>query len=165
MKTKKYLLRISICTLCMFCFSSCAKKLDPDVHFKKYILDPIPKSVKNINVDQTMIYYGYAYLLGFDINKEDLKLIIDSNSLTPAILIDYAAGSLNLEYHYKDYVGMRIPVYEYDQKPASWFHLELWKDPDCYCYITFINGQNDYRILLFNKEENKAYYYIERSRD
>jgi hypothetical protein len=162
---RKGILFVVIFSLCLFCFSSCTERPDPQEHFKKYILDPIPKSVKNINVDETKIFCEYAYLFGFDINKEDLKLIIDSKSLTPAKLIDYTAGSFNLDYHYKDYEGMSIPVYGYNQKPASWFHLELWKNSDCYCYITEINNQNDRRILLFNKEENKAYFYIERSGD
>jgi hypothetical protein len=164
MKTKKYLLRISICILCLFCFSSCTERPDPEGHFKQYILNPIPKSVKNIKVDQTKILYGYGYLFGFDIGKDDLKLIIDSQSLSSATYIDYVGGSFHVEYHYKDYDEFGILVYG-ERKPARWFHPESWKNPDCYCYITTINHQHDDRILLFNKEENKAYFYIERSRD
>ena len=164
MKTKKYLLSISICALCLFFLLSCTKKYDPEEHFKKYILDPIPKSVKNIKVDQTMKYYGYAYLFGFDIDKDDLKLIIDSKLLIKTTYTGYSVGSFDVEYHYKDYDAMSILVYGLD-KPARWFQPESWKNPDCYCYITMINYQNDFRILLFNTEENKAYFYIERSRD
>ena len=163
MKKKKYILIILIFTLCLFCFSSCTKKLDPEEHFKKYILYNIPKSVKNIKVDQTMRYYGYAYLFGFDIDREDLNLIIDSKSLIKTTYTGYIVGSFDVEYHYKDYDSMRIRLYGLD-KPARWFQPESWKNPDCYCYITMINDQNDFRILLFNKIENKAYFYIERSR-
>ncbi len=163
MKTKKYLLDIIIIALCLFCLSSCSKKLDPEEHFKKYILDPIPKSVKNIKVDQTMGIYGYAYLFGFDIDREDLNLIIDSKSLIKTTYNGYAVGSFDVKY--KDYDSMCILVYEYNQKQAQWFQPESWRNPDCYCYITTINYQNDFRILLFNKKENKAYFYIERSRD
>jgi hypothetical protein len=164
MKTKKHLLIILIFVLCWFCLFSYVIKLDPEEHFKKYILNPIPKSVKNIKVDQTMSFYGYAYLFGFDIDKEDLKLIIDSQSLTSATYIDYALGCFDIEYHFKDYDGLMIRVYG-DNKPARWFHPKSLKNPDCYCYITEINNQNDRRILLFNKEENKAYFFIEKRRN
>ena len=157
-----------MCFVFVFFIILLPKKLDPEEHFKKYILDPIPKSVKNIKVDQTMKYYGYAYLFGFDIDKDDLKLIIDSKLLIKTTYTGYSVGSFDVEYHYKDYDAMSILVYEYNQKPARWFHPELWKNPDCYCYITLINSQVrqiETRILLFNKEENKAYFFIERTRD
>jgi len=161
MKTKKYFQGISICILCLFLFS-CTEKPDPEEHFKKYILDPIPKSVKNIKVDQTMIYYGYAYLFGFDIDREDLNLIIDSKSLQTILNVEYTAhGSFYFEYNQE---GWDCGVYG-NKKQAKWFHPELWYNPDCYCYLTRINHQNDFRILLFNKVENKAYFYIEKSRD
>ena len=163
MKTKKDLLIILILALCLFCLFSYTFKLDPEEHFKKYILDPIPKSVKNIKVDQTSSIYGYAYLFGFDIDKEDLKLIIDSKSLTTTTYIGYSDGYFHVE-NYGGYKMISLLVYG-NRKQAKWFHPESWKNPDCYCYITSINHQNDRRILLFNKEENKAYFYIERSGD
>lgn len=163
MKTKRYLLRVSICFLCLFCLSSCKKKLDQEEYFKKYILDPIPKSVKNIKVDQTIRYYGYGYLFGFDINREDLNLIINSKSLKKITHVGYSNGYLNLEYN-NDPGGIILPVYG-NMKAAQWFDPESWINPDCYSYIKMINHQNDFRILLFNAEENKAYFYIERSRD
>ena len=163
MRTKKYYLRISICILCLFCLSSCTKKLDPEEHFKKYILDPIPKSVKNINVDQTKSIYGYAYIFGFDIDREDSNLIINSKSLKKIIYVGYSHGYLDLDYDY-NLEGVSFPVYGLN-KPAQWFHPETWINPDCYSYVTRVNHQNDFRVLLFNPEENKAYFYIERSRD
>ena len=161
MKTKKYLLRFSICTLYLLCLTSCSKKLDPEEHFKKYILDPIPKSVRNIKVDQTESFYGYAYLFEFDIDRKDLKLIRDSKSLKIIPTIEYVKKCFLITYD-QEGNSILLEIYEY-RKQAQWFHPELWRNYDAYGYFKF-NHQTDIRLLLFNTEENKAYFYTESTR-
>ena len=73
-------------TLCIFSLSmvflSCAKKkIEPSEYFKIYILEPQPKSVTNMKVDQTSNILGYGYVFGFNIEKNDLTKIIDSLTL------------------------------------------------------------------------------------
>jgi hypothetical protein len=157
MKTKKYILNVLIFTLCSLCLSSCIEKPDPVSHFKRYILDPIPKSVKNIKIDQTSMFNGYAYLFGFDIEREDVNLIIESNSLTKKT-VRYSNGYFDV-----DNVGRynRISLIVYgSRKQAEWFNPELWTNPDAYVYYKRIDTHADSQILLFNEEENKAYFFI-----
>ena len=162
MELKKYILSVFIYSLCFFCLSSCTNKRDE--LFEKYILNPIPKSVRNIKIDQTKSVSGYGYLFVFDIHSEDLNLIISSKSLTKISNVEYHQGYLYLEYHHEDINSIGLPIYG-NSKQARWFHPELWRNPDTYGYIKSNLDQNDFRILLFNKEENKAYFYIEKSRN
>ena len=157
MKTKKYILNVLIFTLCSLCISSCIEKPDPVSHFKQYILDPIPKSVKNIKIDQTSMFNGYSYLFGFDIEREDVNLIIESNSLTTAT-VRYSDGRFRVDNVRGNIIGSLL-VYG-SRKKAEWFNPELWTNPDAYVYHKRIDTHADSQILIFNEEENKAYFFI-----
>lgn len=54
-------------------------------HFRAFVIDPIPESVKIINVefDDIMIHPDVAYFFHFLVNRNDLKKIISYNSLQP----------------------------------------------------------------------------------
>ena len=158
MKTKKYILNVLIFTLCFLCLSSCIEKPDPVSHFKRYILDPIPKSVKNIKIDQTSMFNGYSYLFGFDIAREDINLIIESKSLTKKT-VRYSDGRFIVD-NVGRYNTISLLVYARNEKQAEWFNPELWTNPDAYVYYKRIDTNVDYQILLFNEEENKAYFFI-----
>ena len=47
-----------------------------------------------------------------------------------------------------------------NMKKAEWFNPELWTNPDAYVYYKEIDTRADCQILLFNEEENKAYFFI-----
>ncbi|MHC4439476.1 MAG: hypothetical protein ACYS3S_19135, partial [Planctomycetota bacterium] len=62
--------------------------------FRQYILDPIPKSVTNIRADQPKKILGYKYTFRFNINRDDLALLIDSRHFMRVWNVKYKNGYL-----------------------------------------------------------------------
>jgi hypothetical protein len=84
----------AICTLptafMMFCWSM--TKFPPQIfgnnedHFRAHVIDPIPESVKILDVefDDIIIHPDVAYYFRFSVNRTDLEGIIFHNSLKPS---------------------------------------------------------------------------------
>jgi hypothetical protein len=128
--------------------------------FIRYVRFPIPKSVKNIKADRPKWEIsGHKYVMRFKINKDDLKLILDSRPFKEMIDVRYRGSVLswNLDPHH----GEMIPLYTSREEP-KWFRPDQWKNPKVYRYR---ERDTSYRlhlqVLIYNEEVGEA-YLIER---
>lgn len=176
-----------ICIVGMLGFTACKPREMSESRvvqiFRQYVLDPIPKSVKNIRADQPGIFYGRTYTLRFNINRADLDLITNSRPFIKIWDVKYKKGGL---YWGWDRVGPPGPVgipkyglsmslYEPGNEPA-WFRPELWDDPEAYglykigelmnteAYDRYreksseFSGRKTIQVLLYNEKDGEAYF-------
>ena len=67
---------IVVATICFF------YKTPPTTIFKRNLANPIPPSVKNIEVSTRYVFLDFSHVLRFDINKDDLNGIIKAKGFT-----------------------------------------------------------------------------------
>jgi len=157
-QSKYYLLVLSIFMILSGVFV--VKILSPSWLFRKVVLNPIPSSVKNIMVSRHMSILSneHKYILRFNINKEDLSLILRSRRFKRTSNVKYDNGSLNYEGFpdiqrsfslYKTYRGESSP---------RWFRLGEWKNFKAYVEERIESGFESVHILLHNEDQNEAYY-------
>ena len=65
---------------------------------REYVIDPVPKSMWNINVVQTKDYGGYGYVFRIKINEDHLERIIQSRLLKKASYHDYDGTYIGIIY-------------------------------------------------------------------
>jgi len=137
-------------TVGMLGFAGCRPRGMPEEQasqvFRRYVLGPIPASVKNIKADQPGQLYGKWYALRFNINREDLNLIINSRPFIKVRNVRYKNGSLDWGWGRLDLGDMVIPeggpldtpkynlgisLYGRRRAPA-WFRPDLWDDTEAY---------------------------------
>jgi len=111
--------------------------------FKQYILDPIPKSVTNIKVDQPKNFQGYRYIFRFNINRSDLDLIIHSEPFVRIWDVEDVNGSIYWRWDHPDgRHGSSIICYDHTKEP-SWFRPKnKWSAHEAYA---FIGRANEYK--------------------
>ena len=64
--------------------------------FKRYVRNPIPKSVKNIKVHRPRELSGRRYVMRFKISQADLMLILNSRRFKEMMDVNYRRGILFL---------------------------------------------------------------------
>ena len=136
--------------------------------FKQFILDPIPESVTNIKADQPRTIRGYRYTLLFNINREDLGLIIDSEPFQKVRNVEYKNGSLHWEWDQYHWYTTII----YEGWGPGWFKPELGKNSEVYAFVKIGDKVNlqlyeykreaydkeDMKILIYNPQKGQAYF-------
>jgi len=141
--------------------------------FKRYILDPIPKSVTNIKVDQPKNFQGYRYIFRFNINRSDLDLIIHSEPFVRIWDVEDVNGSIYWRWDHPDgRHGSSIICYDHTKEP-SWFRPKnKWYAYEAYAFERVGNLQNaetlikqsdgptNIKVLLYNENEYEAYFII-----
>jgi hypothetical protein len=151
----------------------------PEELFRGYVLSPIPESVENIRADQPRNFRGYRYTYRFNINRDDLDLLIHSKSLVRVWNVEYKNGDLHWDWERgSGLLGIGkhrsgVPFYDHTREP-KWFRLEQWENPETYAFLkegnrmnadTFhknSNGLTKIRVLLYNENEAEAYYVVTR---
>ena len=137
--------------------------------FKQFILDPIPESVTDIKADQPRTIRGYRYTFLFNINREDLGLIIDSEPFQKVRNVKYRNGNLVWEWD-QGYSETAI-IYKGWTKPG-WFRPELSENSEVYAFVKIGDQVNiqlfDYKqkaydkeymkILIYNPKKGQAYF-------
>jgi hypothetical protein len=114
--------------------------------FRQYVLGAIPPSVKNIRAHQPGIFYGKRYTLRFNINRDDLNLIVNSRPFIEVRNAKYKNGSLGWGWGRLDADPLLIPegspldipkygvsmsLYDHGREPV-WFRPDMWDDPEAY---------------------------------
>jgi hypothetical protein len=156
--------------------------------FKKYVLDPIPSSVKNIKADQPGKTFGYIYTFRFNISREDLSLLINSQPFIRIWNVKYKNGMLEMlgwDWDYTDPIeiempkyGLSLPLYgdvwNLPREPA-WFKPGIWDNPETYsfykvgdlintqifeCKDQDLDGRETIQVLLYNEKEGEAYFIV-----
>jgi hypothetical protein len=135
--------------------------------FRRLVIRPIPKSVQNMRLDRVQMatfgarLHGYrsrAYVLRFDISREDLSQIVATRGFEPWDNPTYTDGVLK----YKTTKGSFASMYLYWPKlrPApNWFDLEAWTGFETY-FIgqdQLILGRADVSLLLYDEQLGSAY--------
>ena len=140
--------------------------------FKRYILDPIPESVTNIKMDQPKNFQGYRYVFRFNINRNDLDLLIHSEPFVRVWNVEYEDGDLSWKWKWDPpdgRYGRTIICYDYTREP-SWFRLKQWDAYEAYVFERVGNllnmetvfkksdGPTNRKVLLYNENESEAYF-------
>jgi len=145
----------------------------PSQAFRKFVCDPIPKSVKEIKMDRRVELLGlvgaHRYVLHFRIDKEDLWPIVNSKQFKEVQYIEYDDESGLLRW------AEEPPPNPYSEEPLSWktvslslyslrsgetdpawFSLEQWDSPKVYV----LEDRNVYRarFLVYNEQLGEAYF-------
>jgi len=132
-------------------------KKSPSELFRRYILDPIPASVKNIKAHRPWELSGHRYVFHFDINKADLELILNSRPFKKVMDIKYSNGYL----HWREDAlhGRGLPLYSpYKGKPGpDWFRPARWDNPKAYVFIEELR-RTHMQILMYHEEHGQVYF-------
>ena len=179
---------VFICIVLLFALGGCKhrkmSKVQASQAFRQYVLDPIPASAKNIKADQPDETFGYIYTFRFNISREDLSLLINSQPFIRIWNLKYKNGMLEWGWGYTDPIeleapkyGISLPLYEYGGRPhgPSWFRPGQWENPEAYSFYKIgdlINtqifeqdghhsdGWETIQILLYNEKEGEAYFIV-----
>jgi len=147
--------------------------------FRRYVLSPIPKSVTNIRADQPRNFRGYRYTFRFNINRDDLGLLINSRPFVRVWNVKYRDDSLDWAWDRDGLFGTgrynsSLQCYDYTREPG-WFRPGLWDNPEAYAFWKegdLVNiqrfgkdtsGPTDIRVLLYNENEAEAYFVVQYS--
>ncbi|UCE46372.1 MAG: hypothetical protein JSW47_12210 [Phycisphaerales bacterium] len=158
--------------------------MPPEETFRQYVLDPIPTSVTNIKADQRKIFC-YEYTFRFNINRDDLALLIDSRPFVGVWNVKYKKGVLEwgwgrtgpIELNIAKY-GYSLPLYgnNWDSpREPKWFKPGRWKNPEAYTFYKVgdlvniqafeydgrsLGGRVTIEVLLYNEKEGEAYFIV-----
>jgi hypothetical protein len=174
LKSRKLLVVLVVLLLCgmMFLIYKVLLKPKPSELFLRYVLDPIPASVKNIKADQCGAFRGYEYVFRFDINRADLDLIIKSRPFREAQIINCQDG--NLFWVWKgSHDGDAYNGDAYDggafstglkRRKLSWYTLESWEEPETYALVKEdkVKGVDtrDIQVLFYNAKLGQAFFIV-----
>ena len=165
-----------------------APQAPPEELFRQYVLEPIPKSVTNINADQPSKIFGYTYTFRFNISRDDLTQLINSGPFVGVWGVKYKKGVLKwgwgrtgpIELKIAKY-GHSMPLYEYGGRPhaPAWFRPGQWDNPEAYLFYKvgdLVNiqvfehdfehdgrisgGRVTTQVLLYNEKEGEAYFIV-----
>lgn len=134
----------------------------PGYLFKEVVLKPIPKSVKNIRATSkrsVVLNTGHTYVLGFDIGKEDLSLILGSEPFTEIEDVSYNDDSGTFAFGTASR-GMTITLYERNEgeRAPEWFELNTWDNFRVYLVEDAGLGWYRMRLLLYREDLGRAYF-------
>ena len=155
--------------------------IDQNKAFINYILNPVPKSVKNIKVDEPRTMDGYTYTFRFNIDRTDVNRIIFSQPFEQVLDVKYNAiknGYLSWKWDTGHDESLIVYNPRFDYKEPEWFELEQLENPQTYVfvkigdkinsealeYVEKVNGVQDTKIFIYNEKEGEAYFIIDRMR-
>ena len=159
-----------------------ALKTPAVVMFRQYVLDPIPASVTNIKADQPKNILGYKYTFRFNINREDMDLLIDSRPFVKVWNVKYRKGFLGWGWDHAGPLGMSqrgqsMTLYHRHHWPWKplWFRLKISDSSEVYVYYKVgdlenveafdrdmkkSNGRVETRVLIYNAKKSEAYFIV-----
>ena len=181
-----------ICIVGMLGLTACRprgmSKARASLIFKQYVLDPIPASVTNIRAHQPGIFYGRTYTLRFNINRDDLGLLVNSRPFIKVWDVKYKDGALSWGWGRVEAGSLVIPeamaipkyghgisLYEPGCEPV-WFRPDLWDNPEAYGLYKIgdlvnteayerdteksskLRGRHTIQVLIYNEKEGEAYF-------
>jgi len=88
--------------------------------FREHVLDPIPKSVTELEADRAREVFGWGYVLHFKVNREDLSLILNARPFRRIYNVMYGGGYLDFEYDSRSSRSMIVYPGGGEKAPA-WF--------------------------------------------
>jgi len=125
--------------------------------FKKYVCNPIPKSVKDIKVHRPWELNGHRYVMHFKISKADLQIILSSRRFKEMSDVTYSDGLLSLMEDPSS--GEYLLLYLSGRRKPEWFRLEQWSNPKGYRFREMsISYQEHLQVLIYNEQLAEAYF-------
>ena len=174
----KYKRTLRTCCISLAVILACGLFLKisyPSLLFKKYVCNPIPKSVKNIKAQRTQfLFSGHKYVMRFKINKADLMLILNSRPFKEVEWVQYENGFLNwgktplwekqnqggfnpTEASWER-EGMCLYEPQGGRPGPEWFRPDDWKSPKVYEFKQrSISYRLHMQVLIYNEELSEAY--------
>jgi hypothetical protein len=156
-------------TLCVAVFLMCWLRARPQLPatelFRKYILDPVPTSVTEIQVDQPREIGSCVYVFRFGVSRVDFDLIAKSRAFKEAEISVYPDG--DLDWTWEDppvsgnskLLGSGFHMCDPRWHGPSWFDLRSWNRPESYAYQK--EGRHEQsQVLIYNSVLGKAYFII-----
>ena len=132
-------------------------KPSPFRAFRRFVYDPIPKSVKDIKMDHHFELIGHRYILYFHINEADLSPILNSRPFKEVQYVEYTENGLLLWGDHP--IGIRHSLLLYrlhsGETVPDWFRLDQWDSPKVYVVWS---KRYRLRLLVYNKELSEAYF-------
>lgn len=128
--------------------------------FRRYVLKPIPKSVKNIKVARPWEMSGHRYVMHFRISKADLALILNSKPFKKMMDVSYDNGNLSWSLDIHQGEGLSLySIYGDGRSGPEWFRPNDWKSPEVYRFKEMtIEYRRHMQILIYNGELAEAYF-------
>ena len=160
-KTKRILLSCGISlTVIAVCFVT-VEATRPSRFFNKYVLNPIPKSVRNIELDAqgwpSWNIFSYIWVMHFKVSKTDVELILGSRRFKEMSDVRYADGLLSLMEAPSS--GEYLLLYLSGRRKPEWFRLEQWDNPKAYRFREMsISYQEHLQVLIYNEQLAEAYF-------
>jgi hypothetical protein len=134
--------------------------------FRRLLVHPIPRSVQHIKTDSCQIsslvdrldgFREHAFVLRFEVNREDLSRIIAARGFKRWEDAKYSEGILR--YKSSDQFLTSIKLYNMRRQPPNWFDLEQWTK-----FETYFVGKDetglwtvDVSLLLYDEQRGCAY--------
>ncbi|MBN2182559.1 MAG: hypothetical protein JW715_11660 [Sedimentisphaerales bacterium] len=168
----------------IFLFSGCRDSnlfLSDYQLFKKFILDPIPKSVADLQINRPESFSDPVYVINFKINNEDIKTILEAKPF-----VEYSRWEIDTE------IGALFWTYEDENKDKytfdgtttyvrgstkdavpldkdrnghikpDWFSPDQWHKARFYAYKINRNTNNPIHvityILIYDEGISEAYF-------
>ena len=157
-----------------------ALKTPAVVTFRKYVIDPIPVSVKNIKADQPKKFMGYRCIFRFNISKDDLPLLINSRPFVRVWNVKYRKGHLGWGWDRPDPLGMSrrgqsMTCYHRHYWPWKplWFRPKISDNSEVFVYYKVAKllniqafdrdraksqGRVRTQVLIYNEKKGEAYF-------
>ncbi len=132
-----------------------------DEVFRQYVLDPVPASVTNIKADQPRRPLAYTFTLRFDIDRDDVGLLVKHLSMKRVWNVKYEKGYLEWAWDTwqgRSMGGVSIIVYRSGQREPKWFEPQQWNQPEAYVFEEKTRDGTKHKILLYNERKGEAYF-------
>ena len=125
--------------------------------FRKYVYNPIPKSVKDIKVHRPWELSGHRYVMHFNISEADLELILNSRRFREMMNFWYRNGILSVRVDTSH--GDSLPLFHVGQRRPKWFRPDNWDNPKVYRFKERnIEYRENMKILIYNEKLSEAYF-------
>ena len=129
------------------------------VLFRRVVSFRVPQSVEEVRTDVFRTFGEHYYVLRFNISKQDLDAIVNSQHFARLGHIRYSAGCVNYGIHAN--VGTTLVLYGRRRKEPSWLDLREWKNPSAYLVEQEAENCRYKARLLVHDEERGAAYFLE----
>jgi hypothetical protein len=138
--------------------------------FHRFVSDPIPTSVTNIQADcpRDDGVGGYVYVLRFGIGRSDLDAMIGRHPFKESSSgysefygwLSWVRGQIG--NNLADRINVMTEIYKPDQRQPLWLDLGSWQSPETYVWEPE-NGMDPICFLIYNKDAGCAYVIAQHS--
>jgi hypothetical protein len=132
--------------------------------FRRFVADPVPSSVADIEVVQPKAAGGYGYVLRFGIDRVDFDQVRDSRPFREALIAnDLDSGSIYWRWKGPppslDTQGFTFLGRGYE---PSWYDLPSWENVETYALVQDDKDWDnpDIQILIYNPTLEQAYFIV-----